>query len=306
MTLTLLALLAGSGLAIGVLAFVAVLTGRTDGWSIAWPGRLLAAARSLWVGPHRSPVLRRRHQHRLIAAAIAAAVVWVISGMPVAGLLIGMAIPGLPWLLSAGKLEQTAIGRLEAVEAWTRRLKDIVDVGTGLQQAIVSSVDSVPADIESEVRDLAARLQAGHDPTDALYRFADDLADQHADEVIVALIQHLTMRGARLGDVLVGIADAAAEQIVTRREVHAERANARFTLRFLTGMVIAEFAFGALAPTYVAPYATGTGQAILLVASATFVGLLIAARQASLPRRSTRFLVRPATQGAPAAAGGLS
>jgi Flp pilus assembly protein TadB len=289
---TLLALLAGAGLGVGVLAVIAVLTGRTSTTGPVWPARVGAGLRSAWHGPHRSPLLRRRHQQRLVAAAVAAAVVWLVTGMPVAGLLIGLAIPGLPWLLGAGKVEQAAIARLEAVQSWTRRLKDIVDVGTGLHQAIVSSVDTVPAEIEDEVRDLAARLQAGHDPTDALYFFADALADEHADEVIAALIQHLSVRGARLGDVLVGIADAAAEQIVTRREVHAERANARFTLRFLTGLVVAEFALGALAPTYVTPYKSGVGQAVLLVASATFVALLVAARQASLPRRPTRLLAR--------------
>ena len=75
-----------------------------------------------------------------------------------------------------------------------------------------------------------------------------------------------------------------------RRAVHAERANARLTLKVLTGMVIAEFAVGVLAPAYSAPYATPTGQVVLAVFSAVFIGLLLLARKCSLPRRPSRIL----------------
>lgn len=292
MTLLVLAVVAGAGLAGGVVLAVGAMTGVVEAGPFA-DSRIVRWVVWIWCGPHRSAAARTAHQRRLVAAGVLVLLVWLVTGMPVVAALVGLAVAGLPWLLGAGKLEEAAIGRLEAVESWTRRLKDIVDTGTGLQQAIVTSVATAPTDIADEVRDLAARLQAGQDATDALYRFADDLDDQHADEVIAALIQHLTVRGARLGDVLAGIADAAAEQVATRRAVHAERANSRLTLNVLTGMVCAEFVIGALVPDYARPYATGVGQVILLGASAAFIALLLLARSVSLPRRPARFLTRP-------------
>ena len=289
----LLGLLAGVGMAVGALLIVGILTGRYIPRRPTGSGRVATWARRVWRGPYRGDRERRDHQRRIVVAAVIGVLVWLFTAMPVIGLLVAVAIPGLPWLLGAGKLEQAAIDRLEATESWTRRLKDLVDTGTGLQQAIVDSVETVPVQIEPEVRDLAARIQAGHDPIDALYLFADDLDDQYADEVVASLLQHLTVRGARLGEILVGIADAAAEQVATRREVHSERANGRLTLNVLTAMAGAVFALGVLVPEYVRPYATGVGQLILLAAVSAFIGLLLLARRVNLPRRPTRFLSRP-------------
>jgi Flp pilus assembly protein TadB len=149
---------------------------------------------------------------------------------------------------------------------------------------------------------MAMAVQAGQDLPSALRAFAADLDDTHADEVVVALIAHSQVRGQRLGDVLAGIADAASEQAATRRAVHAERATARMTLNALTGMVIAEFAFGLVSPTYAQPYATATGQGVLAACSAAFIGLLLVARKLSLPPKQDRILA-PELAAAQAGAG---
>ncbi|GGJ89797.1 membrane protein [Pilimelia anulata] len=281
------AMVAGAVLAVSVLWLVGMLTGRlprTLGPATAW-------ARRGWRGPRRGGARERRiHRRRIAAAGLAALAVLAVSGMPVAAALTALAVGGLPWLLGAGKLEEAAIERLEAVESWTRRLKDLVETGTGLQQGIIASAATAAPEIAVEVRALAAALQAGQDLPAALRRLAGQLDDPHADEVVAALIAHAQVRGSRLGDVLDGIAAAAAEQASIRRAVHAERANARLTLKVLTAMVIAEFAVGVLAPAYAAPYATATGQVVLALFSAAFIGLLLAARKLALPRRPARIL----------------
>ncbi|GGK36821.1 membrane protein [Pilimelia terevasa] len=281
------AMASGAVLAASVFWLAGLLTGRirpTLGPAAAW-------ARRVWAGPRRGGVRQRRiHRRRLTAAAVAALVVLAVSGMPVAALLTVLAVVGLPWLLGAGRLEAAAIERLEAVESWTRRLKDLVETGTGLQQGIISSATTAGPEIAVQVRGLAMALQAGQDLPTALRRLAGQLDDPHADEVIVALIAHAQVRGSRLGDVLDGIAAAAAEQASIRRAVHAERANARLTLKVLTAMVLAEFALGVLAPAYAAPYATATGQVVLALFSAAFIGLLLAARRLALPSRPARIL----------------
>ncbi|GGK31508.1 hypothetical protein GCM10010124_25380 [Pilimelia terevasa] len=283
----LVAMAAGAMLAVCLFWTVAALTGRTPpglGAVVGWASRL-------WAGHNRGGATERRiHRRRLGVAAIASLLVLAVSGMPVMAALTALTVAGLPWLLGAGALEEAAIGRLEAVESWTRRLKDLVDTGTGLQQGIIASAATAAPQIAAEVRALAMALQAGQPLPAALRRLAEALDDPNADEVVVALIAHAQVRGSRLGDVLEGIASAAAEQASLRRAVHAERANARLTLKVLTGMVAAEFAVGFLAPAYAAPYATAGGQLMLAVFSAAFIGLLLAARRLSMPRRPARIL----------------
>ncbi|NIL64788.1 hypothetical protein HCB39_26970 [Salinispora arenicola] len=65
--------------------------------------------------------------------------------------LVAVAVPGVPWLLSAGREEQRTIARVEAVEAWTRRLRDVEDSGVGLQEAIVDTAQTAPAAIAADV-----------------------------------------------------------------------------------------------------------------------------------------------------------
>ena len=132
----------------------------------------------------------------------AGALAFLVTGLPVVGLLVAIAVPGTPWLFTVGRAEQRAIARIEAVGEWTRRLKDVSGTGQGLQQAIIGTVATAPEEIEEEVRLLAARLQAGWQARTALLAFADDIADPVCDQVVAALILHLTDRGERLGDVL--------------------------------------------------------------------------------------------------------
>jgi Flp pilus assembly protein TadB len=235
---------------------------------------------------------RQRHARRaMLTLAVAATVaVWLLTGWPVGGLLAGLAVLGGPWLLTVGAAERHMITRLEAVETWTRRLKDLVKTGHGLISGIVTSARTAPAPIAAEVGELAAELQAGADPQQALDRFADQLADFKADEVIAALKLHANDRGQRLADVLTSVAQSAAREVVMRRGVAAKRAEPRFVTRFMTGLIgivlVVVFANGA----YARPYGQLLGQLVLLAATLMLVGLLIWIRRLTLPPRSRRFL----------------
>ena len=70
--------------------------------------------------------------------------VWLLTGWPVGGLIAGLAVLGVPWLLTVGAAERRMIARLEAVETWTRRLKDLVQTGHGLISGIVTSARTAP------------------------------------------------------------------------------------------------------------------------------------------------------------------
>ncbi|MCW3813588.1 type II secretion system F family protein [Micromonospora sp. DR5-3] len=276
-----------AGLVLAVVALVG--THRPPGPAAgAGPG-----LRRVWTGSGASRREQRRYQVLLGAAVVAGAVAFLLTGLPVVGLLVALAVPGVPWLFGVGRAEQRAGARIEAVGEWTRRLKDICGTGQGLQQAIVGTIATAPEEIQEEVRTLAARLQAGWLAKSALLAFADEIGDPVCDQVVAALILHLTDRGERLGDVLGSIAAAASAEVATRREVEAKRTQPRFAVRFLTGMTLAALAYALVNTEYIRPYRTPVGQLVMAVLGGAFVGLLVWVRSMSQPPRPARFLPAP-------------
>ncbi|SCL23833.1 Flp pilus assembly protein TadB [Micromonospora nigra] len=287
----LIAVVSGAACVAGLVLAVVALVGTTRPAGPAPGGGI--GVRRLWLGSGTTPREQRAHQTLLVGALVAGALAFLVTGLPVVGLLVAVAVPGTPWLFSVGRAEQRAIARIEAVGEWTRRLKDVSATGQGLQQAITGTVTTAPEEIQEEVRLLAARLQAGWLARSALLAFADEIGDPVCDQVVAALILHLTDRGERLGDVLGSIASAAAAEVATRREIEAKRTQPRFAVRFLTGMTLATIAYGLLNTEYVRPYDTPFGQVVMAVLGAAFVGLLAWVRSMSQPPRPARFLPSP-------------
>lgn len=246
--------------------------------------------RGFWDGPGRSAAERRTHKTLLIVAVCAGALTWIFTGWPIGGLVIMVAIPGLPWLFSSATAEKKAIVRLAALEAWTRRVSDYVRNGIGLQAAIVATSRTAPPLIEHEVRTLAARMQAGADPSDALRAFAEDLDDYSCDEVVAPLILQLSDAGEGLHAALTDVAHALTEEVNARAMVDSERSTARFTVRFLTGFTVVLLAFGAINASYAAPYQSLLGQSILLLLGILYVALMLWIRSLSLPPKLPRLL----------------
>ncbi|GAB1646830.1 type II secretion system F family protein [Krasilnikovia sp. MM14-A1259] len=244
----------------------------------------------LWTGTGLSRAERRTRQLIIVAAVVATAGVWLITGIPVAGLIAGGAVIGVPWLFGAGRVEQRAIARLEALETWTRRLADLVRTGLGLNQAIIVSTRDAPAPLASDLRELETQLRAGVPILTALDRFAAALGDASSDEVIVALRLHATDRGQRLTDILDKLAENTAREVTVRREVWASRADPRLTTKFMTGLGLGVFILLFANPTYMRPYTSLGGQSVLVGCTLAFVALLAWIRKLSTARKAPRLL----------------
>jgi Flp pilus assembly protein TadB len=287
MTPAALAALATAALTAGLLLIITGLVGTRR--PARPPARLVAALRRLG-GQALTPGRRRTRQTVAVAAAAGTAAVWLYTKIPVAGLLAGLAVVGVPWLFGSGRAEQRAIARLEGLGEWTRRLDALVRTGLGLNQAIIVSTRDAPAAIADELGELAAQLRAGTPPAVALSRFADLLADASSDEVIAPLALHATDRGRRLADVLDRLGDNIAREVSMRREVWAARADPRLTTRFMTVLSVVVVAALFTSTTYTSPYRTVLGQTVLAASAATFIGLLVWIRRLSQPRRVPRLL----------------
>ncbi|MDR7278863.1 Flp pilus assembly protein TadB [Catenuloplanes atrovinosus] len=293
-SISLIAALGGAAIVGGLILAAVAVFGRPG--PSGPDSRLTLRLRRIWNGSDPSAAGRRRHHAVIILAFAAAALAWLLTGLPVIGVLVGIAIPGAPWLFTVGRAEQRSIARVEALGEWTRRLKDVSNIGQGLQQAIVSTAATAPDTISDEVRTLAGRLRAGENPADALLLFADEMGDPVADQVVAALILHLTDRGERLSDVLASIAAGAAADVATRREVEAKRTQPRFAVRFLTVVTLVVLVLGLLNPQYMRPYASPVGQLIMAALGTGFVALLAWVRGMSMPPPVPRFLNPPRTE----------
>lgn len=281
---------------VGVILVVVGLRGTT-----APPGpgsQLVFRLRRWWRGTGRTPAERRARQALLGVAVVAGVVGYAVTQVFAVGVLAALAVPGVPWLWGVGRREQRAIARAEALGDWTRRLKDELSAGSGLSSAIVATAETAPTAIAGEVRALASRLQAGTSPVQALYRFATDLDDAVAEQVVIVLMLHVADRGQHLGDVLSAIAADTSKQVSMRREVHAKRTQPRNTVRFMT-------VFGLLVTLLLARgdlmsvYSTPAGQVILVVLAVLFFATVAWVRSMSQPPPQQRFLADDSRTGPP-------
>ncbi|WP_116451899.1 type II secretion system F family protein [Blastococcus litoris] len=267
-------------------------------------GGLLLAARAL-TGPETPARPRRisrptaqadrqaaRRQRRVwVGGGVAAVAVWLASGWPVGGVLVGLAVVGVPWLLAQFSAGNAAVERLEALQEWVRRISDVLAAGGGLEQTLIRSARTAPEPIEAEVATLASRLQARWPTSRALLTFADDLDDATGDLVVAALLLGSELRGPGLARVLTELAHSLSEEVTMRRKVEADRAKPRANARWLLLITVVTSGLAALNGDYLAPYGSGLGQLVLAAIAALIVACLLWMRRLTVPTPSPRFLI---------------
>ncbi|MFF7415685.1 type II secretion system F family protein [Streptomyces lydicus] len=228
---------------------------------------------------------------RWAAAAVLGVGVWLATGAFVVAALLAVAVVGVPWLVSPTRSATVRIGKLEGLGEWCQRLAACLNLGMGLEQALTSTRKNPPAELEEEVAALAKRLQVGWRPQEALRQFGDDLADVTADKVVAALLLSVAHRGPGLARSLEDMADTVREEVARRRQIEADRAKSRTTVRWMTLITLGIVGAGFLVPEYAAPYTIVLGQLVLALLSAGFVAVLVWMRQLADQRPIPRFLV---------------
>lgn len=151
--------------------------------------------------------------------------------------------------------------------------------------------EGVPEPIAGEVGDLVDRLAVGWRPADALRVFGDALDDVTADKVVAALVLSAADRGPGLAQALDDLAASVHEEVAKRRQIEADRAKPRTTVRWMTLITLGVVAFGFLIPGYTAPYSSLLGQLVLALLAAGFVAVLVWMRQLADHHPVPRFLI---------------
>ncbi|MFE3170117.1 type II secretion system F family protein [Amycolatopsis sp. NPDC059090] len=229
--------------------------------------------------------LARLPLRRVAVAVVGGAVVWWATGWPVAAMVAVAGAVTVP-ILARGHDAQRLIARLDALASWVRRLADILASGAGgLEQAITSSARTAPDALATEVETLAVRLRT-RGLEQALRAFADDVGDEAADEVVLALVLRARAGGRGLVDVLDAKATALEREVVARRDIEADRAKPRADVRAILGItVVLLVGLVLFAREFLSPFDGVLGQVVmagiggLLGAAGWWMHLLIRTRR---------------------------
>jgi Flp pilus assembly protein TadB len=281
------ALLSGMAVAGGLIGVIAGLVGTTAPRRAPWWQRW----RLLRAGGFQTEEARLRRRSLAGAGAVVFVVVWLVSGNFVASALVGVAVVGVPWLVTPAQMAKNRIDQLEALSEWTQRLAGLLRLGMGLEQAMITSRQGAPEELAAQILTLSDRLRLGWRPEDALRAFGDELDDVTADKVLAALILSVNDRGPGLAQALEDLAGTVREEVSRKRIIEADRAKPRTTVRWMTFIVLGIVVAGFFVPSYTRPYSTLLGQLVLALLTAGFVGVLALMRQLGQFRRIPRFLV---------------
>ncbi len=216
----------------------------------------------------RLPVGARR---RILVAVGTGLVVLAVTRWPVAAVASVAAVLFLPAITSA-RAARERVAVLEGLEQWTRRLSDMLTASRGLQDAMEASARTAPAAIEPAVSSLGRRLAAHAEPEATLRAFAAEIDDPAGDRIAAALIIATGHRGGAVRGVLNSLAVMMARDVAARREIEADRAQHRTTVKWLTAFVVGFTVFCAANRSYSAPYGTLTGQVVLALIAVLYAG----------------------------------
>jgi Flp pilus assembly protein TadB len=223
------------------------------------------------VPPRMRISLAPRSRRRLFTALGTGVVTLALTRWPVAMIAAALGVLFLPSITSSRAAKQQA-AVLEGLEQWTRRLSDMLTASRGLEEALETSARQAPAAIEPAVAALGRRLAARSGTEEALRTFAAEIDDPAGDRIAAALIIATGHRGGAVRDVLNALAIMLARDVAARREIEADRAQHRTTVRWLTLFVLGFTVFAVLNRSYSQPYGTVPGQVVMALVAALYAG----------------------------------
>jgi tight adherence protein B len=232
----------------------------------------------------------RERWPRLVAAVAAGLVVGLFTGWPVAAVGAAALAWVAPRLFGADRTGRAEIDRIDAIAAWIESLRDVLAAAAGLEQTITATAAYAPPQIREQVQALADDLHAGRPLPEALADFARAVDDETADMAVMALSAAAYQSG-NLTDLLSRLARTARDGAAVRMRVQASRARVRTASRIIAAVALI-FPAGliVLNREFLAPYASVTGQLMLVAVAALFAIALWWLARLGSPARTVRLL----------------
>lgn len=224
----------------------------------------------------------------------------VVAGLAVLGLTrwavlgVATAILVFSWdkLFGGAADERASMKRVEALAGWTESLRDTIAGAVGLEQAIPASARAAGPALRVHLDALVDRLRSRTPLPEALQHLADEINDASADIIIAALILNARLRGPGLREVLGALAKSAREEVDMRQRVMAQRASTRRSVQIVIVVsVLFVLGLAIFNRSFVKPYGTAVGQAVLAVVCGLFAAGFFWLRKLSKIETPERFLV---------------
>jgi len=276
------------------LAVMAVVVLWIAAWLIVrgWSGTADDSARPKRRRPRREPrfTLTRTQMISVASAAGVGIGIGLATGWWLAVLIAPAVVLLAPILLGSGP-SQAMIERQGAMAEWCRMLASTV-AATGIEEAILSTRNSIPAPIHEEVSALIARVRTNTLPIKRVVRlFADDLNDgETGDKIAATLLMAADKRGGNLRSVLEDLATSVDEDVRNRRAIEVERRGARTVARWITVIATSVLVAILVLTSYMEPYKDGVWQIVLFALLAAFLAEMWWMRHMTMPAPAARFL----------------
>ena len=274
------ALVAGSGVGIGLLLLLLGLFSHEETTPMAakpiTDGPLVRLGN--FIAPATGPYARERRQAVAIGAPLIGAGVWLLTRVPIFGVVAGAFIVLLPAFVipDTSRKEQTA--RLRALDAWIRGVAARMRAGISLDQALTTSVHDADI-IAPQLRRMSAAISAGLPTGLAIRAFAEEMGDGTYDFACQKLILVSGQSVEGLSDALEALAVAVSKRVDTRQAVEVDRAKPMTTARWVTIIgVLMFFLLPMIQPQFIRGYKTATGQIVFVILVSAMLGCLMWAR----------------------------
>jgi Flp pilus assembly protein TadB len=228
-----------------------------------------------FIAPATGPFAKERRQAIAIGAPIVGAGMWLLTRVPIFGILAAVFIVLTPTLVlpDAGRKEHLA--RLRALDAWIRGISARMRSGISLDQALSSSIRDVDV-LGPQLHRMAAAIAAGMPSSVAVRAFADEIGDGTFDFACQKLILVSGRSAEGLGEALDSLASAVTKRVEARQAIEVERARPMATARMAIILGLLMFIlFPLMQPGFIEPYRTITGQAVFTVLIGCGIGCLM-------------------------------
>lgn len=150
-------------------------------------------------------------------------ITFLLSGLPVVGLLAGVAGSFLPLLVARRREQREAHRRREAWPDVIDGLVSAVRAGMSLPEAVAAVGDRGPAVVRPVFEQFAADYRATGRFGESLNRMRDSLRDPVADRIVEALLAARDVGGSDLGRMLRTLSDFVRQDLRLRGEAEARR-----------------------------------------------------------------------------------